>query len=71
MCQPEFRLYIVLIGVQHIGCGSAGFSGGVEWSFKSASTMPNIVVAKSSKVVTKPNIVIAGRCVRRRSRKGN
>ena len=30
-------------------------------SSKSASTIPNIVVAKPSRVVTKPNIVIVGR----------
>ena len=49
-----------------IGCGSADFFAGVEWisrlrSSKSASTMPNIVVAKPSKAVTKPNIVIVGK----------
>ena len=52
------------------------FFDGVEWisrlrSSKSASTIPNIVVAKPSMVATKPNIVIAGRCVRGRGRKGN
>ncbi len=59
-----------------IGCGSADFFGGVEWisrlrSSKNASTIPNIVGAKPSRVVTKPNIVIVGRCVRGRGRKGN
>jgi len=54
-----------------IGYGSADFFSGVEWisrlrSSKSASTIPNIVVAKPSRVVTKPNIVIVGRCVRGR-----
>ena len=52
-----------------IGCGSADFFGGVEWisrlrSSKSASTIPNIVVAKPSGAITKPNIVIIGRRVR-------
>jgi hypothetical protein len=44
-----------------IGCGSADFSGSVEWisrlqSSKSASTIPNIAVTKPSRVVTKPSI---------------
>jgi hypothetical protein len=47
----------------------------VEWisrlrSSKSASTIPNIVIAKPSIVVTKPNIAIVGRCVKGRGRKG-
>ena len=46
----------------------------VEWisrlrSSKSASTTPNIVFAKLSIVVTKPNIVIIGRCVSGRAEK--
>ena len=41
------------------------------WSSKSASAIPNIVVAKPSRVVTEANIVIVGRCVRGRGRKGN
>ena len=35
-------------------------------SSKSASTIPNTVVAKPSRVVTNPNIGIASRCVKER-----
>ena len=66
----------VLMSVICIGCGSAEFFGGVEWisrlrSSKSASAIPNIAVAKPSMGVTKPNIVMAGRYIKGRGRKGN
>ena len=74
--QQEFRGSSFSQKNRSIGCGSGDFFGGVEWisrlrSSKSASTIPNIVVAKPSRVVTKPNIVIVGRCVRGRGRKGS
>jgi len=71
--EPFWRGWLELVC---IGCGSADIFGGVDWisrlrSSKSASTIPNIVVAKPSGAIAKPNIVIVGRCVRGRDRKGN
>ena len=42
-----------------IGCGSADFSGGVDFEvleLQERQYIPNIAVTKPSRVVTKPNI---------------